>query len=57
MWAIEGDGAPTRAMQQVLEEQEKELAQLERDVQAFLSRDVADVNARAAQLKLEFVIR
>jgi hypothetical protein len=57
MWAIEGDGAPTRGMQQVLEEQEKELAQLERDVQAFLSRDVADVNARAAQLKLEFVIR
>ena len=29
MWAVEGDGMPTRGMQQVLEEQEKELAQLE----------------------------
>ena len=57
MWAVEGDGMPTRGMQQVLEEQEKELAQLERDTQVLLSKDVADINARAAALKLEFVIR
>ena len=57
MWAIEGDGAPTRGMQQVLEEQEKELASLERETQELLSKDVAEVNARAAQLKLEYVIR
>jgi len=56
MWAIEGDGPPTRGMQQVLEEQEKELAVLERDTQALLSKDVSDINARATQLKLEFVI-
>jgi hypothetical protein len=57
MWAIEGDGMPTSGMRQVLEEQEKELAQLERDTQAFLSKEVAEINARAAKLNLEFVIR
>ncbi len=57
MWAVEGDGMPTEGMRQVLEEQEKELSQLERDTQALLSQDVADINARAAALKLEFVIR
>ena len=57
MWAVEGDGMPTRGMQQVLEEQEKELAQLERETQAFLSKEVAEINAKAAALKLEFVIR
>jgi photosystem II stability/assembly factor-like uncharacterized protein len=57
MWATEGDGMPTRGMQQVLDEQEKELAQFERETKEFLAKDVADINAQAAALKLEFVIR
>jgi photosystem II stability/assembly factor-like uncharacterized protein len=57
MWAIEGDGAPTQGMQQVLQELEKELAPVERDVQALLAADVPNVNARAAKLGLGFVIR
>ncbi|HXG70852.1 MAG TPA: hypothetical protein VNJ04_09610, partial [Gemmatimonadaceae bacterium] len=57
MWAIDGEGTPTRGMQQVLEEQEKELATLERDAQAFLSKEVAAINAMAEKLRLEFVIK
>lgn len=57
MWAIEGDAPPTRGMQQVLEEQEKELAQLEKQTQELLSKDVADLNARAEKLKLEFIMK
>jgi hypothetical protein len=44
-------------MQDVLSEYEKELAPLEREVQALLAKDVADINARAKGLGLEFVIR
>ncbi len=57
MWSIDGDAAPTEGMKQVLAELEKEIAPLERDVQALLSKDVADINARAKALGLEFVIR
>lgn len=57
MWSGEGQGAPTAGMQQVLAEMEKELSPLERDAQALLSKDVADINARAKTLGLEFVIR
>ncbi len=57
MWAIEGDAPPTKGMQQVLEEQEAELAQLERDTNELLARDVASINARAGKLNLEFVIK
>jgi hypothetical protein len=42
-------------MTQVLEEQEKELAALERDTQALLNGDVAAVNERARTLGLSFV--
>jgi hypothetical protein len=57
MWAVSGDGAPTQGMQQVLAEHEKELAPLEREVQALLSKDVAEINARAKSLGVEFVVR
>jgi photosystem II stability/assembly factor-like uncharacterized protein len=57
MWTTSGDAAPTQGMQDVLSEYEKELAPLEREVQALLAKDVADINARAKGLGLEFVIR
>jgi photosystem II stability/assembly factor-like uncharacterized protein len=56
MWAIEGEGGPTAGMVQVLEEQEKELAQLERDADAWISTDVAAVNQRAAAAGVPFVV-
>jgi photosystem II stability/assembly factor-like uncharacterized protein len=56
MWAVEADGPPTAGMQQVLAGQEKELAELERETQAFLAKDVAAVNATAAKLGMGFVI-
>ena len=56
MWAVEGEGAPTSGMLQVLEEQEKELAQLERETQAWLSTDVAALNQQASRLGLGFVV-
>lgn len=57
MWIVGGSGAPTQGMQQVLAEFEKELAPIEQEVEALLSTDVADINARAKSLGLEFVIR
>ena len=56
MWAIEGEAAPTTGMKQVVEEQEKELDQLERETQAFLKQDVAAINAAAAKLGLGYVV-
>ena len=56
MWAIEGDGAPTAGMQQVLEGIEKEIATIEPDVKRLLDQDVADINARAQKLGLAFII-
>jgi photosystem II stability/assembly factor-like uncharacterized protein len=57
MWALEGDGVPTRGMQQVLTEQEKELAQFERETDGFIEKEVFNINALAAKLRLGFVIR
>jgi hypothetical protein len=57
MWAVSGDGAPTQGMQQVLAEHEKELAPLEREAEALMSKDLADINARAKSLGVEFVVR
>lgn len=57
MWAIEGDGAPTQGMQQVLAQLESELQPVEKDVQALLATGVADINGRARALNVEFVIR
>jgi photosystem II stability/assembly factor-like uncharacterized protein len=56
MWAIEAEGAPTAGMTQVLAEQEKELADLERQTRAFVSQDVEPLNALAAKLGLPFVV-
>jgi photosystem II stability/assembly factor-like uncharacterized protein len=57
MWGLEGDAVPTRGMQQVLTEQEKELAQFERETDGFIEKDVFNLNALAAKLRLGFVIR
>jgi photosystem II stability/assembly factor-like uncharacterized protein len=56
MWSIESEGPPTTGMTQVLESQEKELAELEAEARALLAGDVASVNAQAAKLGLAFVI-
>ncbi len=56
MWATESDGPPTEGMTQVLEGQEKELQDLERETQAFVSQDVSPLNATAAKLGLGFVV-
>jgi photosystem II stability/assembly factor-like uncharacterized protein len=56
MWAIEAAGPPTAGMKQVLDEQEKELATLDGDTEAFMSAEMARLNERAAALKLGYVI-
>ena len=56
MWAIEGDGPPTTGMLQVLEAQEKELAELERETRNFIDEEVGTLNATAVKLGLSFVI-
>jgi len=56
MWAIEADGPPTEGMTQVLVEQEKELRDLEAQTAAFVSQDVAPLNATASKLGLGFVV-
>jgi photosystem II stability/assembly factor-like uncharacterized protein len=56
MWAIEAEGAPTAGMQQVLAEQEKELAQLEAEAQVWFDTDVQAVNAQAERAGLTFII-
>jgi photosystem II stability/assembly factor-like uncharacterized protein len=56
MWSIESEGPPTTGMVQVLEAQEKELAELEAEAKALLTGDIASVNAQAAKLGLAFVI-
>jgi photosystem II stability/assembly factor-like uncharacterized protein len=57
MWTTIGDGAPTEGMKQVLAEYEKAIAPLERDAQALLAKDLADLNARAKALGVEYVVR
>ena len=57
MFANGGDAPPTQGMQHVMTELEKELTPLETEGQALLSKDVADINARARSLGLEFIIR
>ena len=54
--ASDGPGAPTAGMTQVLEEEEKALAALDAETRAFLTGDVAELNRRAAQLNIPFVI-
>jgi len=56
MWAIDGDGPPTTGMLQVLETQEQELADLERETRNFIEEEVGTLNATAVKLGLSFVI-
>lgn len=56
MWAVEGEGVPTAGMTQVLEEQEKELDDLERDTRTFVAQDVEPLNVLAAKLGVPFVV-
>jgi hypothetical protein len=57
MWTVMGDGAPTEGMRQVLAQHEQELAPLEGEAQALLTKEVADLNARAKALNVEYVVR
>ena len=56
MWAIEADGPPTSGMMQVLEVQEKELADLERQTRDFIEEEVGTLNDAATRLGLSFVV-
>jgi hypothetical protein len=56
MWAVEGDGPPTGGMRLVLEEQEKELAEYERQTRAFFDTEIAALNTLAAKLNVPFVV-
>jgi hypothetical protein len=56
MWAVAAEGRPTAGMEQVLAEQERELAALERETHGFLQADVAALNDAAARLSLPFVV-
>jgi cell division septum initiation protein DivIVA len=56
MWAVEGEGQPTVGMLQVLEAQEKELAQLEQETDAWVTTDVAAVNRQAASAGVQFIV-
>ena len=44
-------------MRQVLEEQEKELAEYERLTRAFFDTEIAAINAQAAKLTIPYVVR
>jgi photosystem II stability/assembly factor-like uncharacterized protein len=55
-WAIEAEAAPTSGMTQVLEAQEKELADLERETRNFLEEEIGTLNAAASRLGMSFVI-
>jgi len=56
MWAIDAEGPPTSGMSQVLQAQEKELADLETETRNFIEEEVGTLNAAAAKLGLSFVI-
>jgi photosystem II stability/assembly factor-like uncharacterized protein len=56
MWAIEAEGPPTSGMIQVLEAQERELADLESETRSFIEEEVGTVNDAAARLGLSYVV-
>jgi hypothetical protein len=56
MWAIEAEGPPTTGMIQVLEAQERELADLESETRSFIEEEVGTVNDAAARLGLAYVV-
>ena len=55
-WAVEGSGVPTGGMQQVLTDQEKELAALDAETKQFMDADVASINQRATRLSVPYVV-
>jgi hypothetical protein len=56
MWAIDAEGLPTAGMTQVLEAQEKELADLDRETRSFIEEEVGTLNEAAARLGLSYVV-
>lgn len=56
MWAAEAQGPPTAGMTQVLEAQEKELAELERETRSFIEEEIGTLNDAATRLGLAFVV-
>jgi photosystem II stability/assembly factor-like uncharacterized protein len=56
MWAVEADSPPTAGMTQVLDVQEKELAELEQETRSFLEEDVGTLNDTASRLGLSYVV-
>ena len=54
--AVDGDGAPTTGMKQVLTAQEQELAALDARVRQFMTTDVAGINTRAVRLNLPIIV-
>jgi len=56
MWAIDAEGAPTKGMLEVLQAEEKELSDLDRETKNFIEEEVGTLNATAVKLGLSFVI-
>ncbi len=54
--AVEAEGPPTTGMTQVLGDLEKDLSALEAETKQFLSGSVAQINQRASQLNVSFVV-
>lgn len=51
-WACEGNGPPTQGMREVFAAQAQELEGYEAELNALLSKDLADLNAQAAQAEV-----
>ena len=56
MWAVDGDGAPTQGMKDVYAGQRQELDGYLAELRVLIDRDLAAVNARAAQLGITHII-
>ena len=56
VWSIEGDGAPTQGMKEVSADQRKELDGHLAELRLLIDRDLAAINARAAQLGIGHII-
>jgi hypothetical protein len=55
-WVSDGTGAPTQGMREVFAGQKKEVDAIAAEVDAFMVKDVADLNAMASRLGIGFVI-
>jgi photosystem II stability/assembly factor-like uncharacterized protein len=54
--AVDGDGAPTAGMTQVLTDEEGTLTQLDAQTKQLLDNDVATLNSRASELRIPFIV-